>query len=105
MTPYRVRLHPLVAYDLDVIIDLLERAGPTAVARKLDEIEAVIARLAELPHWGTRRDAILPGLRAVPAARRGVVAFTVDDAVREVLVIAVTYGGADWMGRVGMRRG
>jgi hypothetical protein len=32
-----------------------------------------------------------------------VIAFMVDDESHEVLVLAVTYGGADWAGRAGRR--
>ena len=44
-----------------------------------------------------------PGLRAVPAGRRTVVAFLVDDEGREVLVVAVAHAGADWIALVGGR--
>jgi plasmid stabilization system protein ParE len=71
--------------------------------RKLDAIAAVIRTLAHTPHKGTIRDDVAPGLRAIPAARRGVIAFTVDDAARRVLVLAVGYAGSDWVGRVGRR--
>ncbi|WP_299083241.1 hypothetical protein [uncultured Ruegeria sp.] len=45
----------------------------------------------------------MPGLRAIPATRRAVIAFTIDEDAREVLVIAITYGGADWISRTGHR--
>lgn len=101
---YRLRYHPAVRSDLVAIHAMLaEYAGTEVAARKLAEIEAAARGLAELPHRGSRRDHILEGLRAVPAARRAVIAFTVDDAAREVLVLAVTYGGADWIGRASGR--
>ena len=70
-----------------------------AADRKLTEIEQVIAGLARTPHRGSIRDEIAPGLRAVPAGRRAVIAFTVDDGAGEVLVHAVTYSGGDWASR------
>jgi toxin ParE1/3/4 len=96
---YRIRFHPAVADDLDAIaIWIMEFAGPGAAYRMLTEIEATVSGLASLPHRGSRRDEIAPNLRAIPAGRKGVVAFTVDDATQEVLIISVTYGGADWIG-------
>lgn len=93
---YRIRLHPLVARDLDAIAHLiLDYPGPDAAARKLAEIEAAIATLEATPHKCSLRSEIAPGLRAIPAGRKAVIAFAVDDDVAEVLIYAVTYGGAD----------
>jgi len=100
---YRLRFHPAVADDLDEIASwLIDYAGPDAAARKLDEIDATIARLGETPYTGSVRNDIAPGLRAIPAGRKAVIAFTVDNNSREVFIHAVTYAGADWMAR---RRG
>ncbi len=33
------------------------------------------------------------------AGRKGIVMFAVDDDAREVLIYAVSYGGADWVRR------
>ncbi len=101
---YRIRYHPLVASDLDAIARwILEYAGSEAAARKLAEIEAAIATLKATPHKGSLRDEIALGLRAIPAGRKAVIAFAVDDDVAEVLTYAVTYGGADWAMRSSMR--
>ena len=97
---YRLRFHPLVERDLDLIAHwIIDHAGAEVAGRTLTEIEQTITELARLPHRGSIRDDITPGLRAIPAARRGVIAFTVDDAAAEVVILAVTYGGADWMRR------
>jgi plasmid stabilization system protein ParE len=101
---YRIRYHPLVARDLDAIVRwILDYAGPDAAARKLTEIEATIATLKETPHKGSLRTEIATGLRAIPAGRKAVIAFTVDDDATEVLIYAVTYGGADWAMRSSVR--
>ena len=101
---YRIRFHPLVARDLDAIAHwIIDYVGPEAATRKLAEIEAAIATLKATPHKGSLRDEIAPGIRAIPAARKAVVAFVVDDDAREVLIYAVTYGGADWIKRTGAR--
>lgn len=102
---YRLRYHPLVADDLMAISELIEDyAGPQVARRKLAEIAEATQSLRSLPHRGTKRDHILPGLRAIPAARRAVIAFTVDDIAQEVYVMAITYGGADWIGRSSLRQ-
>lgn len=94
-----------MARDLDAIAGwILDYAGPDAAERKLAEIEAAIATLKTTPHKGSNRDEIAPGLRVIPAGRKAVVAFVVDDAAAEVLIYAVTYGGADWIGRTSARR-
>ncbi len=101
---YRIRFHPVVARDLDAIAHwIIDYAGPDAAARKLAEIEATIVALKTTPHKGSLRDEIALGLRAIPAGRKAVIAFVVDDDAGEVLIYAVTYGGADWIGRSSVR--
>ena len=101
---YQIKFHPLVARDLDTIASaIIDYAGAVVAARKLGEIEAVIATLKDTPHKGSTRDEIVPGLRAIPAGRKAVIAFVVDDDVREVLIYAITYGGADWIARTSVR--
>lgn len=101
---YRIRFHPLVAGDPDAIARwILDYAGPDVAARKLAVIEAAIATLKAPPHKGSLRDDISPGLRAIPAGRKAVVAFVVDDDAGEVLIYAVTYCGADWAMRSSAR--
>ena len=97
---YRIRFHPAVADDLDAILRwIVDYAGPKAGVRKLAEIEAAISELKETPHKGSLRDEIAPGLRAIPAGRKAVIVFTVDDDTHEIFVHAVSYAGADWIAR------
>jgi plasmid stabilization system protein ParE len=77
---------------LDWILDF---AVPDAVARTQAEIEAATATLKTKRHKDSLCDEIAPGLRAIPAGRKSMIAFVVDDA-GEVLIYAVTCGGADW---------
>lgn len=101
---YLIRYHPLVARDLDEITSwIIDYAGREAAGRRLSEIRETIGSLADAPHRGSIRDEIAPGLRAIPAGRRAVVSFTVDDDAREVQVHAVTYGRADWAARIRTR--
>ena len=67
---FRPRCHPSVADDLTIIAELIaDYASPEIAKQELNEINATARGLIDLPHCGTRRDHILPGLRAIPAAR------------------------------------
>jgi toxin ParE1/3/4 len=97
---YRIRFHPAVADDLASIAELIaDYAGQGAAERRLSEIEAVINSLADTPLKGSVRSEIAPGLRAIPAGRKAVIAFTVNEAEREVLVHVISYAGSDWIAR------
>jgi toxin ParE1/3/4 len=97
---YRIRFHPAVADDLASIVELIaDYAGQEAAERRLSEIEAVISSLADNPLKGSVRSEIAPGLRAIPAGRKAVIAFTVNEAEREVLVHVISYAGSDWIAR------
>ncbi|MGY6697750.1 MAG: type II toxin-antitoxin system RelE/ParE family toxin [Roseinatronobacter sp.] len=80
---YRIRFHPAVTDDLTSIAELIGNcAGQEAAARGLPAIEAVISSLAVTPFKGSVRSEIVPGLRAIPAGRKAVIAFTVNEAER-----------------------
>lgn len=90
--------------DLARIADgLAEHSGWELAERRLEAFREALRRLAHTPHKGTVRNEIAPGLRAIPAAGRGVIAFIVDDVAREVRVIAISYAGSDWIGRAVLR--
>lgn len=96
----QIRFHPQVSRDLKAIaLWIVENAGSQISDRDLAEIEQTIMVLARMPHKGSVLDDIAPGLRAIPAGSRTVIAFTVDDAAEEVLIHAVTCSGGDWAGR------
>lgn len=102
---YRVRFHPAVSNDLlGIARSMLPHAGRTTTTRIVSELRDAARSLQDAPHRGSLRHEIIPGLRAIPAARRGVVAFTVDDTTRDVFVHIIVYGGADWVSRVPDRR-
>ncbi len=101
MSLYRVIRHPLVDRDVErIALFLLDYTTLESVAAKLDSVEADISALAANPFRGTKRDEIHPGLRALPSAKNGVIAFEVNAQTRTVRVLSVTWGGADWMGWV-----
>lgn len=98
---YRVRFHRKVSQDLcGIARAMLPHAGPQATERVLTTLRDAARGLADTPHEGTLRDDILPGLRAIPAGRRGVICLSVDDATRTVLVHVIAWAGADWQARI-----
>jgi len=85
-------------------VDLVaDYAGIEIAGRKLDEIEATLLNLSHTPHVGSLRHEIYPNLRAIPVAEKGVISFIVDDDEKEVLILAITYTGADWISRMSDR--
>lgn len=104
MTRFRIDYHPYVDGDLmDIATLIADFAGLEAANRKLEEFEDVVRNLEDFPHIGTLRHDIRANLRAIPAAGKGVICFTVDDESRTVLITAITYAGADWSSRVAER--
>ncbi len=69
--------------------DACERA-----AARLEEIEAAMLSLGDVPHQGTLRPDLLPGLRSV-TNQRAILYFDVADDRRLVRVLAVFFGGQD----------
>ncbi|RWX77165.1 type II toxin-antitoxin system RelE/ParE family toxin [Neorhizobium lilium] len=101
---YKVIRHPLVRDDLSDITTLIgEYAGYSLALNKIDAIEDALNSLVDFPKIGSTRDDILPGLRAIPAADKAVLCFTVDDETGVVFIICVSYAGSDWMSRVKAR--
>lgn len=103
---WRLQFHPAVAGDLTAIARWITiQGGHKSADRILDVIVAVIVSLLEVPHRGSVRHEIAPDLRAIPAGKRAVVAFVVNDETGIIRIIAVSYGGSDWVGRSRVRLG
>lgn len=101
MKAYRVRYHARVADDLyGITFRLLDYAGPDSAFRIVQELRKAARGLRHVPHRGSLRSELMPGLRAIPASNEGVIAFTVIDDRREVFIHHISYGGADWQERV-----
>ena len=95
---YRVLRHPLVDRDIARIAAyLLQFTTPASVAGKIAALDRDVDVLGDNPHRGSRRDEISPGLRAIPSAGKGVIAFEIDERSRVVRILSITCGGADWM--------
>ena len=103
---YRVLRHPLVDRDIARIAAyLLQFTTHASVADKIAALDRDVDALGDNPHRGSRRDEIFSGLRAIPSAGKGVVAFEIDEEARVVRILSVTWGGADWMRRIAGRAG
>ena len=75
---------------------IAEHGSPVVAARYTEAIVAYCESLATLPHRGTKRDDIRPGLRITNYKRRAVIAFEVDDTRSTVAILGVFYGGRDY---------
>ena len=94
---YKIRFHPKVAGDLQIIAEIVaDYSGFSVAKNKLDEIQRAVFGLADTPKKGSIRNELGVAVRAIPAGRKGVVVFEVDDSTTTVFVLAITYGGADW---------
>ncbi|MEZ5823331.1 MAG: type II toxin-antitoxin system RelE/ParE family toxin [Geminicoccaceae bacterium] len=96
MTRYRLVRHPLVTRDIERIVDfLLEYTSADAIATKLARLETDIEALADQPWRGTGHNDILEGLRILPSAHKGLIAFTIDEPTRTVKILSITWTGAN----------
>jgi len=83
----REHLLALYAYIADA-------ASPETAKRYTDAIVAYCEDLSDLPHRGTKRDDIRPGLRVTNYKKRTVIAFAVENNV--VAIVGIFYGGRDY---------
>jgi len=101
---YAITRHSSVEFDLEKIQDFLAPvAGVKVAANITGRIRTRISALQVLPHVGTLHTEPLLGLRAIPAADKAVICFTVDDDARIVKIICVAYAGQDWQAIAGNR--
>lgn len=102
--PYRVERSADTDHDLAAIFDFLlnsymefgdERGEALGrAAARIEAIEAEMFALGDVPHQGTLRPDLLPGLRSV-TKQRAIFYFDVDDDLRLVRVLAIFFGGQD----------
>lgn len=103
---YRIKFHPEVGADLQTIAEIIsDYSGFETAKQKIEEIEQSVLKLRDTPRTGSLRDELAGNIRAIPAGRRGVVVFEVDDKDQIVYVFAITYGGADWISKLDTRYG
>lgn len=89
-------------FDRDARADLAGIRDYIADARGAEFAEAFVRRIilhcesfATIPHRGTKRDAIRPGLRTTTWRRTITIAFMVSDQASQVIVLGAFYRGRD----------
>ena len=90
--------------DLDALFDFLFEAARAfgeppqeafdRAAARIEAIEDAMQALGKVPHQGSLRPDLLPGLRNV-TKDRAILYFTVDERNEVVRVLAVFFGGQD----------
>jgi plasmid stabilization system protein ParE len=79
---------------IELYLYIAENASPEIALRHTNAVVEHCESLGTLPHRGTPRDDIRPGLRTTPYRRRTVIAYTVESD--QVSVIGVFHGGQDY---------
>ena len=102
---YKIRFHPKVATDLQVIADIIaNHSGVTEATHKLVHIQDTAFRLADNPEKGSAQSEAGSAIRVIPAGRKGIIAFEIDENTTTVFVLAVAYGGTEWQSKIEGRR-
>lgn len=101
--------HPLVRRDLrEIVRHVAEMSGDKrAAARRLDEVEALLAEILASPTSGPYLDDELAGWRVRHGGRGRMITivFRLSDDGARLQVPVVAFGGQDWMSRSIDRRG
>ncbi|HEY5107845.1 MAG TPA: type II toxin-antitoxin system RelE/ParE family toxin [Caulobacteraceae bacterium] len=96
MRSYSVRFTAAALDDLTSIFDFVsEKAGARVAEGFVLHLEAACLSLDVAPLRGTARDDLRAGLRTFGVDRRATIAFTVDEARGEAVILGVFYGGRD----------
>ncbi len=94
---FRVRFAPEAADQLETLHAYISGAATPAIASGY--LEAIVEHcegLATFPHRGVAREDLRPGLRTMAYRKRVIIAFSVDDATEQVMILGVFYGGQDY---------
>jgi plasmid stabilization system protein ParE len=98
----RVVRHPLVDRDLIALVDHIVEVTDgdfVAAARRLDEVDQLLAAIQDTPHSGVRLSGALNGwlVRHGGRGQRIAIVFRSDLDRDCVFVALVAFGGQDWM--------
>jgi toxin ParE1/3/4 len=100
-----------VVFDRDARADLGGIRDYIAKARDDEFAEAFVRRVilycesfATIPHRGTKRDKIRPGLRTITWRRTITIAFIVSDATKQVVILGAFYRGRDVLSALKQRQ-
>ncbi len=105
----RLIRHPLVAWDLDALVDHITEAtrGDVAAAiRRLDEVDALLRSICENPNSGVRLSGTLESwlVRHGGRDQRLSIVFRSVDTQNALYIAIVAFGGQDWMNAAARRR-
>ena len=91
---YEVELRPSALDDLRAIYDwVADHSDEAAAAAYRDRILQACMRLIDFPNRGSRRDHLLPGLRAVSFQRRAMILYLIEGP--KVVMVRVLHHGRD----------
>ncbi|HQU70408.1 MAG TPA: type II toxin-antitoxin system RelE/ParE family toxin [Albidovulum sp.] len=98
----RLIRHPLVGHDLIALVDHIVEVTQgdfAAAARRLDEIDGLLADIAANPQSGVRLGGSLEGwlVRHGEREHRLTIVFRADMLREEIYIALVAFGGQDWM--------
>jgi toxin ParE1/3/4 len=92
---YRLAFTPEAQEQLAALYRYIaEHNAPEVAERYTSAIVSYCESLVILPHRGTRRDDVRPGLRITHHKKRTVIAFTVDE--EQVSIVGIFYGGRNY---------
>ncbi len=105
----RVVRHPLVDRDLIALVDHIVEVTNgdfAAAARRLDEVDQLLAAIQDTPHSGVRLSGALNGwlVRHGGRGQRITIVFRSDPDQDCILVALVAFGGQDWMAAADVRK-
>ncbi len=103
---YRVRFHPSVADDLQIIAETIaNHAGPSEATRKILEIQEAAMDLAHDPEKKSAQSETNASIRIAPTGREGAIVFEMDNNTEAVFILAISQGGTVWISRSDSPRG
>ena len=102
---YKIRFHPEVATDLQTIAEIVaNHSGITEATHKIIQIREAAFSLASNPMKDSAKSEAGSAVRVVPAGRKGIVAFEIDKDTATIFVLAVAYGGVEWISKIDVRK-
>ena len=101
--------HPLVSQDLLALVDHIveiTQGDFAAAARRLDEIDALLAEIAANPYSGMRLSPPLEGwlVRHGGRGHRITIVFRASDDQDALYIALVAFGGQDWIAQGSARK-
>ena len=84
---------PAATGDLSEIVVHIARDDPTAAARWLDRMEAIVARIGRVPQIGSDRSDVAPGVRLFPVGHYLVLYRIEPEAV---VILRIVHGARRW---------